>query len=104
MRHKFDKRLQKVFQDSYHIRRVLNSCETEEQLQNAYNWINGIFDKWSFLFQDIAISTYYRYYKSDVTNVIEEIRDCYIECKEFFDKQNKEEDEKKKRIVVTGFQ
>lgn len=99
-----DKKLQKIFQDAYHIKRVLISCETVEQLQNTNSWINCIFEKWSFLFQDIAVSTYYRYYKDIVTTVIEELHYCYNERDEFFNNKEKEENEKKKRIVVTGFQ
>lgn len=108
MKKKFnpDKYLLKVFQDSYHITRVLNSCLTREQLQNTHRWADQIMHSWGMNFSELAISTYYRYYKDSVDDAIRNMQIAYAERTDFFDGQDKqnEEQDKKKRIVVTGFQ
>lgn len=99
-----DKHLQRIFQDAYHIKRVLNSCETEEQLQNVNHWVNEIIENWALGFENLSVAAYYRYYKDIVKTTIEELHNMYVEKVEFFNNINNEENEKKKRIVVRGFQ
>lgn len=99
-----DKHLQRIFQDAYHIKRVLNSCETEEQLQNVNRWVNEIIEHWTLGFENLSVAAYYRYYKDIVKTTIEELHNMYVEKVEFFNNINNEENEKKKRIVVRGFQ
>ena len=57
-------------------------------------------------FSELAISTYYRYYKESVDDAIRNMQTAYAERIYFFDEKDKlnEEKDKKKRVVVTGFQ
>lgn len=36
----------KICNDTYHAIRVINSCKTIEQLENANRWVCSFIDKW----------------------------------------------------------
>ena len=40
----------KIAQDTYHVRVVIESCQTIEQVENSNKWACSMIDKWYWLF------------------------------------------------------
>lgn len=47
---KKDKLITKIAQDTYHVRKVFESCKTKEQLDNTRCWACSMIDKWYNMF------------------------------------------------------
>ena len=60
----------RISQEFYHIDRVLESCETIEQLQNVNSWIERILNNWEFLFKGMSDWKYDRKYKDIIVSIV----------------------------------
>lgn len=48
------KTIYKICDDAYHVIRVINSCKTIEQLENANRWACSFIDKWYILKEKLS--------------------------------------------------
>jgi hypothetical protein len=97
---KFDKLFIKCAQEFYYINRVLESCDTMEQLMNTQSWINKIFGIWGFRFSKLSFSEYGNKYSFMVRDV-KDILQTNLEKKANVLKAQQEQ--QKKKIVIKGF-
>ena len=49
------KTIYKICDETYHIIRVINSCKSIEQLENANIWACSLFDKWYNLLENFSL-------------------------------------------------
>lgn len=89
-----------IMQDSFHIKRVLLSCTTQEQLDNCTEWVNNVFNVWEKKLEankcskksvDFIIFTII----PDISNVVNTVGD---------DIRNANRRYKPYEVVVSGFQ
>lgn len=80
--------LKKIFTEHKYIVSVINSCETEEQLESARQWYIPVVSRWDFWFENVTLATYYRkyydiiiYILKDIENVINTKRTCFSDKK-----------------------
>lgn len=60
----------RISQEFYHMNRVLESCETIEQLQNADSWVGNILNNWDFIFGGMPSWKYKRRYKDVIVSIV----------------------------------
>lgn len=60
----------RISQEFYHMNRVLESCETLEQLQNADSWVGNILNNWDFIFGGMPSWKYKRRYKDAIVSIV----------------------------------
>lgn len=71
------KTIYKICDETYHIIRVIDSCNTIEQLENANRWACSLLDKWynllkNFsLFSSVDVRMYIDSAADDMTKAIE---------------------------------
>ena len=49
------KTIYKICDETYHVIRVINSCKTIEQLENANKWACSLVDKWYNLLEKFSL-------------------------------------------------
>lgn len=96
----FDKLFIKCAQEFYYINRVLESCDTMEQLMNTQSWINKVFSNWDFRFSKLSLVEYGKKYSSMVRDIMN-ILQTNLENKANVLKAQQEHP--KKNIVIKGF-
>ena len=60
------KTIYNICNETYYIIRVINSCKTLEQLENANKWACSLIDKWYNMLEKISF-----YYTADVIRYID---------------------------------
>ena len=105
---KMDPIMLRISQEFYHIDRVLESCETIEQLQNVNSWIERILNNWEFLFKGMSDWKYERRYKDVIVSIVSTLDEKIASMiKTFQEKYEQDELSKeqryKKPVVIKGF-
>jgi hypothetical protein len=70
------KTIYKICNETYHIIRVINSCKTIEQLENANRWACSLLDRWYNLLEKFSLGSgvnVQRYIDSAVTDMTKAI-------------------------------
>ena len=96
----------KISQEFYHIDRVLGSCYTIEQLDNAQNWITQVINRWDFIFEPIPMRIYNKRYKEIIKYILSSLQNkCNSMKKAFKEQEEKEKEPKYTKIVkIRGFE
>lgn len=82
------KTIYKICDETYHIIRVIDSCKSIEQLENANRWACSLIDKWynllkNFsLYSSVDVSKYIDSAADDMTKAIE-IKKKHIKSQPF---------------------
>lgn len=76
--------LKQIFTEHKYIVDVINSCETEEQLESTRKWYIQAVSRWDFWFENVTLATYYRKYYDIITYVLKNIEDVISEKKSCF--------------------
>lgn len=89
----------KISQDSYYMNKVLESCQTSAQVENATCWINSIIDNWDFKVNKLSLGEYHKIYQQIIqpvtSNLTAKIQRIYNDTKSI--------ENKPKNIVVKGY-
>ena len=86
----------KMHQDTFHLKRYLESCYTEAQLENTRNLCDDVINRWEFDFNKLSRSEQKKISPQIQFN-INSLREMYSSKKQYFNEMNN------KRIVVYGF-
>ena len=86
----------KMYQDTFHLKRYLESCYTETQLENTCNLCDDVINRWEFDFNKLSRSEQKKISPQIQCN-INSLREVYSSKKQYFNEMNN------KRIVVYGF-
>lgn len=86
----------KMYQDTFHLKRYLESCYTEKQLENTRNLCDDVINRWEYDFNKLSRSEQKKV-KPQVKCNIDTLRDVYSGKKQYFKEMNN------KRVVVYGF-
>ena len=97
---KIDDKLLKIFQEFYHIKRILGSCSDYKQTECCRDWIISITEKWGFYFEKMSQRYYNKHYEKVITSILDELENTTNSMLQHF----KEEEEKPKTFEIKGFQ
>lgn len=95
--------VQKISQDTYHVKRYLVSCENEIQLENVRVFCENMMQRWQFDYDKLSNK---QRKEADplVDYIISDIKNTYMMCANDMNEYRAEQKkEAEKRVVVRGY-